>query len=436
MTTPFELGFDTLSEADLEPVLELLRGGDPGIIAHKFGIRKEKLIKMRDDLLAQAEGEKIAKADVPLANIGRNEPCPCGSGKKYKNCCLDMHAKIKSSVKAAEARDPGNREKEQKKLIDHIEEAFGMFAAGNYADALRRASKLIRRYPNEDRLHDIMVSSHLVTGECDTAIGICRHRLEVANVEKAFFIEHGRYRDTEGGKPALSYYYPPMTWLQKYWIALKTKDYQGLYPETENPEITELVKELQTADDPNRFPAKYSQGHELRKKAVQETLDKLKGIGPEVVPYMLPLACRYSWAGLFVPEILFCCKTDLATRSLIDISMFGYAYASGAGLHYLEKLGERTVPCIEEAFLRNKTFDPIKTGIVSVLGNIRGSAAYELLLRLLEHESAHIVNWAGAALAKFGSSDALPAMMAANERIGGEQMIDAAIQKLMGHGRI
>ena len=19
--------------------------------------------------------------------IGRNEPCPCGSGKKYKNCC-------------------------------------------------------------------------------------------------------------------------------------------------------------------------------------------------------------------------------------------------------------------------------------------------------------------------------------------------------------
>ncbi|MGY3854340.1 SEC-C metal-binding domain-containing protein [Aeromonas veronii] len=20
--------------------------------------------------------------------IGRNEPCPCGSGKKYKPCCL------------------------------------------------------------------------------------------------------------------------------------------------------------------------------------------------------------------------------------------------------------------------------------------------------------------------------------------------------------
>jgi len=22
-------------------------------------------------------------------NIGRNDPCPCGSGKKYKKCCLN-----------------------------------------------------------------------------------------------------------------------------------------------------------------------------------------------------------------------------------------------------------------------------------------------------------------------------------------------------------
>lgn len=23
---------------------------------------------------------------------GRNDPCPCGSNKKYKNCCLDKQA--------------------------------------------------------------------------------------------------------------------------------------------------------------------------------------------------------------------------------------------------------------------------------------------------------------------------------------------------------
>jgi uncharacterized protein YecA (UPF0149 family) len=27
----------------------------------------------------------------PIAStrIGRNDPCPCGSGKKFKHCCLD-----------------------------------------------------------------------------------------------------------------------------------------------------------------------------------------------------------------------------------------------------------------------------------------------------------------------------------------------------------
>lgn len=24
---------------------------------------------------------------APAANVGRNDPCPCGSGKKYKKCC-------------------------------------------------------------------------------------------------------------------------------------------------------------------------------------------------------------------------------------------------------------------------------------------------------------------------------------------------------------
>ncbi|SHF42868.1 protein translocase subunit secA [Lampropedia hyalina DSM 16112] len=31
-----------------------------------------------------AEGAAVAAADVP--RVGRNDPCPCGSGKKYKNC--------------------------------------------------------------------------------------------------------------------------------------------------------------------------------------------------------------------------------------------------------------------------------------------------------------------------------------------------------------
>ncbi|MBR5501017.1 MAG: SEC-C domain-containing protein, partial [Clostridia bacterium] len=40
------------------------------------------------------EGQAQDKQSAPqksvvrqTAKVGRNDPCPCGSGKKYKNCC-------------------------------------------------------------------------------------------------------------------------------------------------------------------------------------------------------------------------------------------------------------------------------------------------------------------------------------------------------------
>lgn len=430
MKDPHKFQFDTMSEQEFQPVLELLQGGDPDAIALKAGITKEKLFQARDALLAKAKKQRAIEEDEPLTKVGRNEPCPCGSGKKYKYCCLKKYEKEKAGSTEDTRKCFREKRREQQKLIDRIEKTFGLLASGGYDEAIRSASKLLERYPNEDRFHDIVATSHLYAGNFKEAIEICKKRLAVAEDEKTYFIEHGRYRDAEIEKPVLSYYYPPMTWLQKYWIALKARDYHFLYPEAENMEIVLLVKTLRTADNAQQFPEKHSKGYALRKRALKKTLDRLKETGPEAIPYLLRLACRYSWAGLFVPEILFHYKTKLSIRSLMDISMFGFAFASGASLHYLEQLGEDAIFHIEEAFSKDKTFDPIKTGLVSVLGNIRMPASYTLLLSLLENESHHIVNWAGGALGKFGKVEALPHMLAANERIGGEQMIEEAIQKL------
>ena len=38
----------------------------------------------RDDYIEEVEQPYIN----PLRGVGRNDPCPCGSGKKYKKCCL------------------------------------------------------------------------------------------------------------------------------------------------------------------------------------------------------------------------------------------------------------------------------------------------------------------------------------------------------------
>jgi hypothetical protein len=36
---------------------------------------------------------------------GRNEPCHCGSGKKYKQCCLEKDAAEATAARAAAAAD-------------------------------------------------------------------------------------------------------------------------------------------------------------------------------------------------------------------------------------------------------------------------------------------------------------------------------------------
>ena len=39
----------------------------------------------------KSESDDMATVKVPPVRsnkVGRNEPCPCGSGKKYKKCCL------------------------------------------------------------------------------------------------------------------------------------------------------------------------------------------------------------------------------------------------------------------------------------------------------------------------------------------------------------
>ena len=39
------------------------------------------------------EGKTLLdRRQVPIVNtskVGRNDPCPCGSGKKYKKCCIN-----------------------------------------------------------------------------------------------------------------------------------------------------------------------------------------------------------------------------------------------------------------------------------------------------------------------------------------------------------
>ena len=50
--------------------------------------RERSSFRREDGLWVYVDGEVNPKAPPrQVAKVGRNEPCPCGSGKKFKKCC-------------------------------------------------------------------------------------------------------------------------------------------------------------------------------------------------------------------------------------------------------------------------------------------------------------------------------------------------------------
>ena len=61
----------------------------------KVRIRKEEPVERKQTVKITAtsgsDDQTVKKQPVKKAQkVGRNDPCPCGSGKKYKKCC-GMH---------------------------------------------------------------------------------------------------------------------------------------------------------------------------------------------------------------------------------------------------------------------------------------------------------------------------------------------------------
>lgn len=97
-----------------------------------------------------------------MAKIGRNDPCPCGSGNKYKRCCLAKDEA--ASLAASQARQAASAER-AKALRDALEEELDpydgldeasnavvdMVHAGKLDEAEAAARDLLVRFPE---VHD------------------------------------------------------------------------------------------------------------------------------------------------------------------------------------------------------------------------------------------------------------------------------------------
>jgi len=412
----------------MDAVHQVLEGGNPEEIAQHLDMSPEQLVALSESFAQQTYQQSLL-GEAAKRKIGRNEPCPCGSGKKYKKCCLRKHEKIKDLLRASvDFQEP---EAEDEGPPEYVVKGFDLLAANNYQEAISHASNLISTYPEDDRIHDTLATAYLATSQHDAAIAICRSRWEVAKEEKGFFIEHGRHkRIPEGDDSGAPHFYAPETWLEKYWIALKAKEFSSLLPEPQDPEINRLIAELQTANDLKKFPEQQEKGLEQRKEALTPTIEQLKEAGPDALPYLLQIMSQFSWAALFVPEIIAHYPTESAIRSLMDITMFNYHYVSEACLKHLEELGADVLPHVRNAFGRDKEFDLLKVGFINMLSNLEAAEVDELLVEFLESEEPAVVDWAGLVIGKRNRADLLPALEEANSRIGNKPRIGWAIDQL------
>ncbi len=130
-----------------------------------------------------------------MPKTGRNDPCPCGSGKKYKHCCLekDRAVELQAAVaqrgalqaqmanQAAERRDhlqslAGLR---QAQALDAASNAVvDLVHAGQLDQAEQAARELLVRYPEVHDGYDRLGMVHEARGQFREAADCYRKVIE------------------------------------------------------------------------------------------------------------------------------------------------------------------------------------------------------------------------------------------------------------------
>lgn len=145
-----------------------------------------------------------------MAKTGRNDPCPCGSGAKYKRCCLprdEAAAAETAATRAAEQpppRDRAMRDALVERLAGHfvaeqddddgLTEASNLpvdlIHAGKLDEAEKAARDLLARYPEVHDGLERLAAVYEARGDREQAATYYRKALD-------FMTEHADYYDQE-----------------------------------------------------------------------------------------------------------------------------------------------------------------------------------------------------------------------------------------------
>jgi predicted O-linked N-acetylglucosamine transferase (SPINDLY family) len=109
------------------------------------------------------------------ARPGRNEPCTCGSGRKFKHCCLNVPGQQPLQEQAKASYELGNR----------------LFAQGRFAEAERCFRSAIATRPNFVQAHVNLGNSLLDQGQSEAALASFRRALALEPAAKSLNMNIG-----------------------------------------------------------------------------------------------------------------------------------------------------------------------------------------------------------------------------------------------------
>lgn len=141
---------------------------------------------------------------MPTKPVGRNEPCPCGSGKKYKKCHLEKdeaervaaarakaaeeEAKEQERLQKERARREAFREADRQATAEALRESQALDAASNAVvdlleagkldEAEQAARELLKRYPQVPDGHERLASVYEARGDHRQAADCYRKVIE------------------------------------------------------------------------------------------------------------------------------------------------------------------------------------------------------------------------------------------------------------------
>jgi len=112
---------------------------------------------------------------MQLATTGRNDPCPCGSGKKFKKCCIGK----------AQSSNAGLQQTTYKNA-QLLNQAITFFKANNFSKAEELAKSILATEPDNDEVLHLVASILVQSGNAQEAEHFIRRAIQI-NSEKAHF---------------------------------------------------------------------------------------------------------------------------------------------------------------------------------------------------------------------------------------------------------